>query len=105
MASRGGKRPGAGRPRGGNKTSAKVIADAQSSGELPHEFLLRVARGEKIGDGPEGHVPTFAERIAAAKEAAPFYAPRLSTVQAQHGGADGGPILHRIERVIVDPKT
>jgi len=37
-----------------------------TTGELPHEFLLRVARGEEI----DGHIPTFAERIDAAKAAA-----------------------------------
>jgi hypothetical protein len=40
---------------------------------LPHEFLLAVARGRSI----MGRKPTPAERRDAAKEAAPYYAPRL----------------------------
>ena len=39
---------------------------------LPHEVLLAVARGEVIAD----HVPTFEERVEAAKAAAPYFAPK-----------------------------
>ncbi len=45
---------------------------------LPHEFLLSVTRGETI----DGYMPSFAERLEAAKAAAPFYAPKLSAVEA-----------------------
>jgi len=37
---------------------------------LPHEVLLAVARGEMIAD----HIPTFDERVEAAKAAAPYFA-------------------------------
>lgn len=65
--------------------------------ELPHEWLLRVARGEKIRQRrlvtrfdpqtgveisrewvEEDWYATFDQRMAAAKEAAPFYAPKLA---------------------------
>ena len=64
---------------------------AVATGELPHEFLLRVSRGGPITDvvAREGiyeaveRTPTFAERVDAAKAAAPFYAPKLASVAAQ----------------------
>ena len=76
--SRGGKRPGAGRPLGSvSKLSATAVAHAKSTGELPHEFLLRVVRGECI----DGLVPTLEQRISAAVSAAPYFAPRLAAVE------------------------
>jgi len=45
----GGKRNGAGRKAGSvNKASAVAREEAAKTGELPHEFLLRVSRGEMI---------------------------------------------------------
>jgi hypothetical protein len=80
---RGTPRPGTGRPRGRiNRLSAEAIAEAMATGELPHQFLLRVARGAKIGD----YQPTFAERLDAAKAAAPYYAPKLSAIDARIEG-------------------
>ena len=79
----GGVRPGAGRPKGAiSKMSAASRQAAAATGELPHEFLLRVMRGEPIED----HTPTFEERLDAAKAAAPFYAPRLATQQVKLSG-------------------
>ena len=76
--SRGGKRPGAGRPKGAvAKMSAAAIAQAKSTGELPHEFLLRVVRGECIDD----LVPTLEQRISAAVSAAPYFAPKLTAIE------------------------
>lgn len=73
---RGGKRDGAGRKPGGvNKMSKKAREEAAKTGELPHEYLLRISRGEEI----DGYKPTFTERMDAAKAAAPYFAPRLST--------------------------
>ncbi|WP_139224878.1 hypothetical protein [Dokdonella immobilis] len=59
-----------------NKISKRAREAAAKTGELPHEFLLRIARGEKIGE----HEPTFQERVDAAKAAAPYYAARLGAV-------------------------
>src|ERR1700704_5836509 len=76
----GGVRPGAGRPKGAiSKMSAASRQAAAATGELPHQFLLRVMRGEPIED----HTPTFEERLDAAKAAAPYYAPRLATQQVK----------------------
>jgi hypothetical protein len=83
MAS-GGRREGAGRKVGSvNAMSQRAREEAQKTGELPHEFLLRVSRGEKFGD----HEPTFDERMDAAKAAAPYFAPRISatTIAANFG--------------------
>jgi hypothetical protein len=76
--SRGGKRPGAGRPKGAvSKLSATAVAHAKATGELPHEFLLRVVRGECIDD----QYPTLGQRIAAAVSAAPYFAPKLAAIE------------------------
>jgi hypothetical protein len=54
--------------------SKRAREEAQKTGELPHEFLLRVARGEQI----DGYAPTFPERVEAAKASAPYFAPKLT---------------------------
>jgi hypothetical protein len=75
---RGGARPGAGRPKGAvSRMTQKAREEAAAVGMLPHEFLAAVARGEEI----DGHLPTFEERVDAAKAAAPFYAPKLAATQ------------------------
>jgi hypothetical protein len=69
---------------------------AAATGELPHEFLLRVARGDELFDdyvnvdGDKVKIkrfPTFAERVDAAKAAAPYFQPRLATTDVNHRGA------------------
>lgn len=86
MAS-GGKRPGAGRKPGAvNKMTTHAREAAKATGELPHEFLLRVARGEVI----DGMPPEFKDRMAAAVAAAPYYAPKLSSVD------NTGSAVHRM---------
>jgi len=78
---RGGARAGAGRKLGSvNAMSQRAREEAAATGELPHQVLLRVSRGESI----DGHKPSFAERMDAAKAAAPYYAPKLAatTVEA-----------------------
>jgi hypothetical protein len=49
---------------------------------LPHEFLLDVAQGREItlADGSK-HAPSFKERMEAATQAAPYYQPKLSSVE------------------------
>lgn len=74
----GGRREGAGRPVGAiQKWSRKAIIEAAKTGELPHEFLLRVSRGGMV----DGREPTFEERLDAAKAAAPYYAPKLAQIE------------------------
>ncbi|CAE6958822.1 hypothetical protein R70211_06785 [Paraburkholderia domus] len=93
---RGGRRPGAGRKPG---SVARMMEDARDkaaeTGELPHEFLLRVVRGEDTFDDyvtvrgkplMRKRKPSFAERMDAAKAAAPYYQPRLAHADIAHTG-------------------
>lgn len=66
----------------------KLRDRAKKSGELPHEFLLRVSRGEPVlhyvenDDGTieqKQFVPTWRERIKAAEMVAPYFAPKLAS--------------------------
>lgn len=85
MAGTGGKRDGAGRPRGAvSKEKASLIRTAEASGELPHMFLLRVSQGHEIVTGGVGYVPTFEQRVAAANACAAYFAPKLAAVE--HSG-------------------
>lgn len=78
-------------------TAKEAKAQAESY-ELPHEWLYRVARGDPIRQkrlritvDPQTGVETsrkwvdeewyatFEQRMAAAREAAPYYAPRLAS--------------------------
>jgi len=81
-AKKGGRPPGHGR----NTITRMLMRRAKESGELPHEFLLRVMQTglmpdiDKDGQPCMLHVgPTM--RIEAAARAAPFYAPRLSAIR------------------------
>lgn len=64
---------------------------ARDSGELPHEFLLRVSRGDVITikefDGDEikekTYYPSFQDRIDAAQLCANYFAPKLSAQQTE----------------------
>lgn len=77
---RGGYRPGAGRPKGAvAKITEEAVTKAKAGGELPHQFLLRIVRGEVI----DGERPSLQMRIAAAVSAAPYFAPRLAVMEAQ----------------------
>jgi hypothetical protein len=77
---KGGFRPGAGRKPGiPNKARTEVLEKARATGLLPHELLLAVSQGQEI----LGHVPTFEEMVSAAEKAAPYYAPRLASVEAK----------------------
>jgi hypothetical protein len=87
-----------GRPPGSlNKMARDAREQAALTGDLPHEFLLRVARGEvilrRVVD-EEGVITTkqeiydFERRVDAAKAAAPYYAPKISTVEVISGVSD-----------------
>ena len=94
----GGPRKGAGRPVGStNRVTVAAREAARETGLLPHEWLLKVSRGEPIeqkrwniirddaGQEISRELVTeivyadFGTRMDAAKAAAPFYAPRLAT--------------------------
>lgn len=65
----GGKRPGAGRPRGSKAKKTKLLLAAAEAGELPVDFLLRVMRDESVD---------AMVRLDCAKAAAPYLHPRLA---------------------------
>lgn len=109
MATQGGARRGAGRPKGRLATvTEKAREAAMETGMLPHQWLLMVARGEpvphkrwKITYDKQGNEKSkelieeefyadFPTRIDAAKAAAPFYAPKLAvqTVSIGTGSTD-----------------
>lgn len=125
MANVGGKRPGAGRPKGSQNRRTKAlkeIADkAVAAGVTPLEVMLdnmrfamaeaanaqqryeaavdpkerKEARGQVLG------YRGFAQD--AAKEAAPFVHPKLAAVEVT--GKDGEAVqhVHTIRRIVVDP--
>jgi hypothetical protein len=95
---RGGYRENAGRKPGSmSKLAHEAREKAQADGLLPHEILLDMARGE-----PQLQIEVDAEgnrtekwvsldidaRRDAAKAAAPYYAPKISTVEVIGGVAD-----------------
>lgn len=88
---KGGAREGAGRkketPNVRKRLTVEDIKRAREGGEMPHEFLLRIARGETIQmNTPIGKVeymPTFAERVTAAVNCAPYFVPRLNAIEAK----------------------
>lgn len=80
---RGGARAGAGRKPGSiNKLARAAVAAAQATGKLPHEILLGVARGEDY----LGHKPTFDQSMQAARDAAPYYAPKIAAIEQHNTG-------------------
>jgi hypothetical protein len=71
---RGGSRPGAGRPTGAaNKRTRDIANAAVAEGLTPLEYMLNILRDAERSD---------AERFEAAKQAAPYIHPRLSSVEA-----------------------
>lgn len=87
MSNRGGKRPGAGRPKGAkSKLTEKAIERAGATGELPLEFMLRVMRDE--GEA-------FDVRFDAAKAAAPYMHARLASVEQRVTYTDDATELSR----------
>ncbi len=98
MATRGGARPNSGRKPGAKMLMSELSqAEAKLAGILPHEWLLKVVRGDPIEQSytvdvvdKKGQVigqevmtktvyPDLQMRHDAAKAAAPYYAPRLAT--------------------------
>lgn len=85
-----------GRPVGSlAKVTKESREKAKQTGMLPHEFLLAIAQGQaiehKVIDPETGNIlttyitPDFDKRTDAAKAAAPYYAPKISTVEVITG--------------------
>lgn len=102
----GGRQPGAGRPKGAlSKVTAKAKQAAMETGLLPHEWLLKVSRGEGIKQKrwvvkydakgneksrelvEEEVYADFPTRIDAAKAASPYYSPRLAVQTVSVSGS------------------
>jgi hypothetical protein len=95
---RGGKRKGAGRKAGALSKKTRHIAEiAIDEGITPLEVMLKEMRlAAATGDSELA--------LEAAKAAAPYIHPKLSSVQVT--GKDGAAVqIERIERVIVDPQN
>lgn len=92
---RGGKRQGAGRKAGSANTKTRDIADkAVEEGITPLEYMLQIMRDESLPENadPAQVIAMKAMRFEAAKAAAPYIHPKLSSVDAKVTGADGGPV-------------
>lgn len=102
----GGARPGSGRKKGTLAiVTAKARGAAMLTGLLPHEWLLKVSRGEPVlqrswriktdKNGKElsrvlveeQFYADFPMRVDAAKAAAPFYAPKLAVQNISVAGS------------------
>lgn len=91
-------RRGRGRPPGSHNVMTRAAREkAQREGLLPHEILLSIARGEpQVLQIPDGNGKTETRMVGvtledvkdAAKAAAPYYAPKLSTVETIQGVSD-----------------
>jgi hypothetical protein len=78
----GGKRPGAGRPKGSlSKITKEAVAKAQAEGYLPLDYMLRVMRDARSAKP---------RRDAMAMAAAPYLHHKLSAIQMT--GPKGGPV-------------
>jgi hypothetical protein len=91
----GGARPNAGRKQGSASTKTREIANkAASEGITPLEYMLTILRDEQ---------QETAARFEAAKHAAPYIHPRLSSVEAS--GKDGTPLVPALNVSFVRPAT
>lgn len=131
---RGGPQPGSGPKRGTKRITAKAREAARLAAEngnkiLPHEILLNAANGESFMQrrlvivyykrGPlkgqekmrewveEIYWPTVQEQIDAAKAAAPYFAPRLTSLPIDPGkfnntGKYGEPLDLDARKVLAD---
>ena len=89
MSGHGGKRPGAGRPRGAaSRANEQVRQEAAATGELPLAYMLRIMRDPSQPVG---------RRDDMAKAAAPFCHSRLSSVE--HSGEISRPTVIRAPAV------
>jgi hypothetical protein len=97
---RGGKRAGAGRkPNVPNRASAQREREAATSGATPRDVLLMSMRSLwALADQNKNNKKAFAHYVraaaAVAKDAAPYFHPRISTVEQ---AASASPVKHIIE--------
>lgn len=102
---RGGRRAGAGRKPGAATQKTREIAEQMLvHGITPLEFMLKLMRRRAVHKDPKVQIAREALAFEAAKAAAPYVHPRLSSMEVT--GKDGGSIktVSRIELVGVAPK-
>lgn len=83
----------------GSMKAERVAEAVMMDVELPHLWLLRVMQGEEFDVFVPGKRsakgttvkirPTFEQRMEAAKAAAPYFAPRLGSIEVMRGLTDG----------------
>lgn len=74
-------------PPNNRKSLREIRKWAFRSGIMPHEFMLRLMRGEKV----DGYKCSIQERIDIAKAVAPYFVPKLQNIA--HTGEDNeGPV-------------
>lgn len=91
----GGRRPGAGRPKGSASAKTREIADkAAASGVTPLEVMLKAMESIYTKacelDGTEEGAKAMQLAASVAKDAAPYIHPRLASVE--HKGVDDTPL-------------
>lgn len=114
--------PGAGKkPKSINSLSRKAREQAAETGVLPHEWLLSVMRGDPVQQkrlvityhksGPkkgeeksrkwidETVYADFPTRIQAAKDCAPYYAPKLATQVLKIGEGSAAAVLEGLKHI------
>ncbi len=106
---RGGARKGAGRKRGPNRANAVRAERAAKTGPMPCEIMLeamRYFRSLAARHSPKGQEPDqkkstdyLREAAAIAKDAAPYYHPRLAQTTLQSN--PDKPIIGRLEIAFV----
>ncbi len=105
-----GKVPGSGRAKGTpNRDRAATIEKIMREAD-PLLFLCQVARGDRLSAASEPGakkmswwVPTGDQRITAAQTLARKVLPDMKSVE--YAGPEGGDLIIRIERHIVDPQN
>lgn len=93
---RGGFRPNSGRKTGsGNKKTAEIALNAARRGITPLEYMLKIMRKPiPPGVNAQTRAQMEANRMDAAKAAAPYVHPRLQAITMS--GEDGGDIPIKI---------
>jgi len=81
-----------------NKLAREAREMAEKTGKLPHEILLDLARGKSVlQEFPDPQTGELKKRVLtpdlemikdAAKAAAPYFAPKISTVEVIQGVSD-----------------
>lgn len=82
---RGGKRSNAGRKKGSKgKRTEEQIVKAQAGGEMPLDHMLKVMRTPELTKAGKETALSKARRYQAAKDAAPYLHPKLSSIEQRH---------------------